>query len=692
MRVSLQIDGDASGAVKAAEDASAAISDISKHGDETSKALEEGFKKAAGALGDIKGASGAASAANDNLGSSIGAAAQKIADFASKTAGANSSLTKAASGAGSLAEGIGGVVRSAGGLSLLTGGIGIATTAISTFYNLASGGAEKVNKDLDEQSRLIGVVRDAYRSAASGAGEFFDESKKVTTALLSLNTISLKNDLDAAAKGIVSKLNFEATVTGIADLNNRGVGGGNGSPVDGEVRGFQALAAAKGAFDASVAAGAPDIKRFQDALADIVLKSQSADPALAALAGRYLDLSKSAGDIDSKIRRNNDGLAVLNGTATETQRRNVGISESANEAAGAFDRFAKSVDRQSAAQEAEAQAAGLSAGAAAKLRAEFVLTEAAQQSGAGAAAKYADQIAAIAARAGEAAQKLALAKLQSDGAFDRSQLGRTADEQAVASQLRGAFGDNADLNGSIASLVRTNNELKELKSTTQDLASGAFRDFRTELQAGATAFQALEKAGLNALQKIADKLADKAFDNAISGLFGSFLGGGGSVINANGSIAGAIGPTSVGGAPLVFDTGGYTGPGAKYDIAGFVHKDEFVFSKERTSQLGVGFLDRLHRGYADGGLVGGPAPWSGGSAAATNNSPTGGGVLQVHVTSDVNVSVDDDGKIRAYVKKTSADHINEFAGSRSFNIYAKQAVYDALIKGGGNLSRGLQSM
>lgn len=57
--------------------------------------------------------------------------------------------------------------------------------------------------------------------------------------------------------------------------------------------------------------------------------------------------------------------------------------------------------------------------------------------------------------------------------------------------------------------------------------------------------------------------------------------------------------------PGEFATGGWTGPGAKYQPAGVVHADEYVFSKEATSG-NVAYLDALHRqmrGYADGGLV-----------------------------------------------------------------------------------------
>lgn len=69
-----------------------------------------------------------------------------------------------------------------------------------------------------------------------------------------------------------------------------------------------------------------------------------------------------------------------------------------------------------------------------------------------------------------------------------------------------------------------------------------------------------------------------------------------------------------------FASGGYTGPGAKYQPAGIVHRDEYVFSKAAVRRLGVNFLDNLHRAttgaalpayprlaYADGGLVNPPA-------------------------------------------------------------------------------------
>lgn len=69
-----------------------------------------------------------------------------------------------------------------------------------------------------------------------------------------------------------------------------------------------------------------------------------------------------------------------------------------------------------------------------------------------------------------------------------------------------------------------------------------------------------------------------------------------------------------------FHTGGYTGPGAKYQPAGVVHADEYVIRKESQNSLrraAPGFLDDLNKygagalGYASGGLVKLRAPFSG---------------------------------------------------------------------------------
>ena len=91
-----------------------------------------------------------------------------------------------------------------------------------------------------------------------------------------------------------------------------------------------------------------------------------------------------------------------------------------------------------------------------------------------------------------------------------------------------------------------------------------------------------------------------------------------------GAIAGSFGSGQVasGASPLTvnsgmgysgFAEGGYTGMGGKYEPAGVVHRGEYVMTADATKKLGVGFLDRLNKGYANGGYVGASSSTMGGN-------------------------------------------------------------------------------
>lgn len=93
-----------------------------------------------------------------------------------------------------------------------------------------------------------------------------------------------------------------------------------------------------------------------------------------------------------------------------------------------------------------------------------------------------------------------------------------------------------------------------------------------------------------------------------------------------------------------FSEGGFTGVGGKYQPMGVVHGGEYVFSAERTRQIGLDTLERLHAGYADGGFVGNTS-----GAVASVNSGAGTGDIQiVNQTSakigSVEQSINDEGQ------------------------------------------------
>jgi hypothetical protein len=113
-----------------------------------------------------------------------------------------------------------------------------------------------------------------------------------------------------------------------------------------------------------------------------------------------------------------------------------------------------------------------------------------------------------------------------------------------------------------AASLRFNSTITQLGQLGQQVNSSFLVDFETQIRNGATAMQALQTAGVNALGAIADKLTKMAADNLWSSAFGGSSSGAGGffasifglptgAVNANGSVTGAVGPTSVGGNPLV---------------------------------------------------------------------------------------------------------------------------------------------
>lgn len=100
-----------------------------------------------------------------------------------------------------------------------------------------------------------------------------------------------------------------------------------------------------------------------------------------------------------------------------------------------------------------------------------------------------------------------------------------------------------------------------------------------------------------------------AMKSAAAALGSSGGGGGGSSSGGDGWMGWIQTAASLFG----YSSGGYTGDGGKFEPAGLVHKGEGVLSQEDIAALGgpAGFYalrDALSNGYADGGLVGVPAP------------------------------------------------------------------------------------
>lgn len=188
--------------------------------------------------------------------------------------------------------------------------------------------------------------------------------------------------------------------------------------------------------------------------------------------------------------------------------------------------------------------------------------------------------------------------LQADYAF-QAEKARIAEELLTAAKKAGLaitpelMSQIEGLSSAYASAAVNADQLSQAQDdaaqTASDMASfgkDIISGFISDLRAGKTAAEAFA----NALEKI----ADKALDLALSAIFD---GGG-----FGGLLSWMFG-FSKGGLVKGFAGGGYTGHGGKHQPAGVVHKGEYVINKAATQQIGVAALDRINRGYADGGLV-----------------------------------------------------------------------------------------
>ncbi len=139
-----------------------------------------------------------------------------------------------------------------------------------------------------------------------------------------------------------------------------------------------------------------------------------------------------------------------------------------------------------------------------------------------------------------------------------------------------------------------------------------------------TAMQGLGSLG-NGLNQFGATLSRALGGNTsgmnVGGIFSSLSGAGWNmdILGSSPQVLGAVMRGSWG----LWDDGGYTGPGGKYDPAGIVHRGEIVWSQADIARWGgVQAVEKLRlapRGYADGGVVGGSV---GRAAMAAANSNT----------------------------------------------------------------------
>lgn len=184
-----------------------------------------------------------------------------------------------------------------------------------------------------------------------------------------------------------------------------------------------------------------------------------------------------------------------------------------------------------------------------------------------------------------------------------------------ADAMQGVSGEKARANTQAIqqSMVETNNEFRKFLPTAEQLneqiAGGLTDSIMAWVDGTKSAGDAFRQFASDFLREIAQMILKQMLFNAISQMGGAASGAGGT----GGMIAGALSAAFGAG----YMDGGHTGFGARNEVAGVVHKDEWVITKPRTNepgakqflayfeQYGMQGLNKF-KGYANGGLVGAP--------------------------------------------------------------------------------------
>ncbi|MGF0520571.1 phage tail length tape measure family protein [Agrobacterium pusense] len=147
--------------------------------------------------------------------------------------------------------------------------------------------------------------------------------------------------------------------------------------------------------------------------------------------------------------------------------------------------------------------------------------------------------------------------------------------------------------------LRKAQEEQQKLNEWNNVARDATRGFIDDLIHGESAADAF--AG--ALSRIADALLDDVLNSIFK--VNSAAGGSGGLLGGLLSLFGGGASRYAGLSGGLFSEGGFTGPGGKYQPAGIVHKGEVVWSQADVARAGgVGAVEALRKGYANGGPVG----------------------------------------------------------------------------------------
>jgi hypothetical protein len=282
------------------------------------------------------------------------------------------------------------------------------------------------------------------------------------------------------------------------------------------------------AVSASVDSGAETVDQAEKAFAHQAAMDRGEDPkARQLVAQRVIDARIRASQTQQSLLLADDaaareikpyGLTPLQDQPPMPPKTKIpGAKATGGESTDDFERAYNQLLKQKEGLEAQAKAEGLVGRAYDEAVASEKIFQAAQEAGIKLTAAQTAEVHALAGQYADLKQQLAGIKFDKDIKFDFQQLGRTKDEQAIFSDLRGrGIDEGSEKFQKAADELRTLHGLADAKDTAGSFLKGMISDLENGVKAG----QALE----NQLKRIADKLLDKAIDAGLSALFKGFGG------------------------------------------------------------------------------------------------------------------------------------------------------------------------
>lgn len=239
-------------------------------------------------------------------------------------------------------------------------------------------------------------------------------------------------------------------------------------------------------------------------------------------------------------------------------------------------------------------------------------------------------------------------------------------------QQRDALQSNFQL-GFTSGLESWMDKSSDIYSQTQNLTANAFQGISDSLAdlvtTGKSGFGDLGRSIIQELVRMATQaLITKAAMAFLGGPFGLAGVGAGAAAGGGFSISGLLG----------FSSGGYTGPGGKYQPAGVVHKGEYVFDKASTNRIGVSQLEALRNGKPLDATLGRPGYGTG--LQNVNNSSQSSTTVHAPIKQEFNLQGITPEQLTATLNQNNRQLSRQLKGEMTSEVISPKSDFGKALK------------